>query len=79
MNDAENPTEPPTQTLPPLRAEILPGTAFDTLNAMTENVIDNLREALPPRIEFPSLWRLAKHLVGERGPLLVYRYEQEPR
>ena len=75
--DDLDPTAPPAEDLPPLRPEVVPGTAFDVLNAMHENVIDNFRNATAPYLEFPSLWRLAKHVVGERGPLVVYRFAEE--
>jgi len=74
----QNPNEPPVEDLPPLREEIIPGTAYDALNVMHENVIENFRNASAPDIAFPSLWRLAKHISGERGPLIVYRFDEDP-
>lgn len=72
-----NPIAPPTDPLPPLRPEQIAGTAYDVLNAMHDSVITNLREDLDPAPDFPSLWRLAKHIVYERGPLTVYRYDEK--
>lgn len=72
-----NPVAPPEDPLPPLRPEQIAGTAYDVLNAMHDSVITNLREDLDPRPDFPSLWRLAKHVVYERGPLTVYRYTEQ--
>lgn len=73
-----NPTEPPVEELPALRPEVIPGTAYDVLNAMHENVVANFRNATAPELAFPSLWRLAKHISGARGPLIVYRFAEEP-
>lgn len=78
MTDDFDPTAPPIEELPPLRPEIIPGTAFDVLNSMHENCINNFRNASAPDLAFPSLWRLAKHVSGERGPLIVYRFFKEP-
>jgi hypothetical protein len=75
---AFSPTDPPVRELPPLRLSVIPGTAFDVLNAMHENIIENFRNATAPNLVFPSLWRLAKHVCNERGPLFVYRYFEEP-
>ncbi len=76
--DDLDPTAPPIEDLPPLRPAVIPGTAFDVLNAMHENIINNFRNATAPDLAFPSLWRLAKHVSGERGPLIVYRFFEEP-
>ena len=72
-----DPTAPPTDPLPPLRPEQIAGTAYDVLNAMHDGVITNLRQDLDPRPDFPSLWRLAKHVVYELGPITVYRYAEQ--
>lgn len=77
-SDSLNPTEPPTEELPPLRPEMIPGTGYDVFNAMHENIIANFRNSTSPDIAFPSLWRLARHVSGERGPLIVYRFFEEP-
>ena len=72
-----NPVAPPTDPLPPLRAEHIAATGYDVLNAMHEATIVNLRQALDPQLNFPSLWRLAKTVVNEQGPIIIYRYAEE--
>ena len=72
-----NPIAPPTDPLPALRAEQIAATAFDVLNSMHEGALTNFRQSLDPALNFPSLWRLAKHVVFERGPITVYRYAEE--
>lgn len=75
--DDLDPPAPPLVELPPLRTELIPGTAYDVLNVMHANTIENFRNATEPQLAFPSLWRLAKHVCFERGPLIVYRYSEE--
>ena len=69
-----NPLAPPVDPGPALDAELVPGTAYAVLSAMHANIVDNFRQDLSPELDFPSRWRLAKHVVNERGPLVVYRY-----
>lgn len=76
--DDVDPMVAPEVEPPPLRPELVPGTAYDVLNAMHDNVIANFRNATSPDLAFPSLWRLARHVSGERGPLVVYRFAEEP-
>jgi hypothetical protein len=72
-----NPIEPPTDPLPPLRPEQIPATAYDVLNAMHEATVENFRQALAPALNFPSMWRLAKAVVYEQGPITIYRYTEQ--
>jgi hypothetical protein len=78
-NDQDNPLDEVESPLPPLQLEVIPGTAYDVLNLMHDQVIQNLlRGERTVPCDLPSLWRLAKHVVNERGPLNVYRYSLDP-
>lgn len=72
-----NPVAPPTDPLPPLRGEQIPATAYAVLNAMHANTVENFRVDLDPELDFPSMWRLAKHVVYERGPITLYRFAEQ--
>lgn len=72
-----DPTAAPTNPLPPLRPEQIPATAFDVLNAMHQSAVNNFRQSLAPQLNFPSMWRLAKAVAYDLGPITIYRYEEE--
>jgi hypothetical protein len=43
---------------------------------VNENLTLNFRMDRAPNLDLPSLWRLAKFAVDERGPLFVFRYRE---
>jgi len=58
------------------QTHILPnGVALVTMVNATVSL--NFRFGRTPDLNFPSVWRLAKHVVYERGPLLAYRYRDQ--
>jgi hypothetical protein len=50
-------------------------TGVSVLTLVHENMTLNFRLDRTPTLGLPSLWRLAKHVVYERGPLIVSRYK----
>lgn len=52
--------------------EELPGTAIDVLDLTVENALVNFRRDRLPAPQLPSLWRLAKLVTFELGPLTVF-------
>lgn len=72
-----NPITPPTLPMPALRAEQITASGYDVLNAMHEATLANFRQSLDPQLNFPSLWRLAKRVVNQEGPITLYRYQEQ--
>lgn len=68
---------PPDQldTFPALKAEQITPTGVAVVGMIHENLTLNFRKDLDPDLDLPSIWRLAKHVVTERGPLVVFRYK----
>jgi len=58
-------------------ARILP-TGPDVLAHVVANVHANLREGAATRVDFPTPWRMAKVVVEERTPLLLYAFDVIP-
>jgi hypothetical protein len=56
---------------------ILP-TAVDVVGVMHQNVIQNFRAGVSSSIELPSLWRLARIVIGETATLHQVRYDLTP-
>lgn len=67
-NDAATPTLQVDQVLP---------NGPSLLAHIHANITENFRKEQPPSILLPPLWRLAAHVVKEKTPFLLYRYEQE--
>jgi len=49
------------------------------LTTVHENLSLNFRIDQTPNLDLPSLWRLAKIVVYERGPILVHRFKEPKR
>ena len=63
--------DPITDSPAQLPEQILPtGVALVTLVNSALRI--SFRYDQDPTLDLPSLWRLAKHVVYERGPLIVY-------
>lgn len=63
---------------PPLTiTQVLPN-GPSLLAQIHANIVENFRKNQAPNIILPPLWRLAAHVVKEKTPLLLYRFEQEP-
>lgn len=60
---------------PALLPAQIPPTGVALVTNIHESLVINFRIGRAPTLDLPSLWRLAKHVVYERGPLLVYRYK----
>jgi hypothetical protein len=61
----------------PIVSQILP-TGISLVTLVNETLRISFRYDQTPTVDLPSLWRLAKHVVYERGPLLVSRYKEQP-
>lgn len=60
------------------KIEEIPGTAVDVLDVTVSNTTENFRANQLPSLGWPSLWRLAKLVTFERGPLGVYTTNVTP-
>jgi len=59
--------------------ERLKPNAVEVALTICTKLVTNYREGVTPSVDFPSQWRLAKHVVHERSPLVVFHYgESEP-
>lgn len=58
---------------PSLTNELRLPNTVEVLGSIHTSLAVAMRVDAPPSVDFPSPWRLAKHVVYERGPLLVYR------
>lgn len=66
-------TEGEFDLYPALKTELRLPNAVEVLGSIHTSLVVALRVDAPPSVDFPSPWRLAKHVVYERGPLLTYR------
>jgi len=62
---------------PPLQFDLVLPTGPAVLAHIHANITANLRKNQAPLIIMPPIWRLAAHIVKEKTPLLLYRFEQE--
>lgn len=60
------------------KVEEIPGTAVDVLDVSVSSTTENFRARQLPALGWPSLWRLAKLVTFERGPLTVYSTDETP-
>jgi len=65
------------ETFPATQVEQVTPTATSVLTMVHENLSLNFRTDRLPNLDLPSLWRLAKQVVYERGPILVHRYRED--
>ena len=61
---------------PAMQAEQIKPNGVVLAGTIHENLVLNFRLDRSPNLDLPSLWRLAKHIVDERGPLLIYRFKE---
>ena len=59
------------ETFPATQVEQITPTATSVLTMVHENLSLNFRTDQSPNLDLPSLWRLAKIVVNERGPILL--------
>ena len=59
--------------LPALEEELALPNAVDLLMVIHGHLVANYRDGVPPDVNFPSQWRMAKYVVSEPGPLALYR------
>ncbi len=64
------------ETFPATQVEQITPTATAVLTTVHENLALNFRIDQTPNLDLPSLWRLAKIVVYERGPILVHRFKE---
>jgi hypothetical protein len=64
------------ETFPATQVEQITPTATSVLTMVHENLSLNFRTDQSPNLDLPSLWRLAKIVVNERGPILVHRFKE---
>jgi hypothetical protein len=60
---------------PAPRTEQIAPTGVALVTLVNEHLTLNMRRNTTAPLDLPSLWRLSKHVVTERGPLLVYRFK----
>ena len=60
---------------PALQPEMILPNGVALVTAVTANLTMNFRKDRAPSLDLPSLWRLAKHVVYEQGPIIVFRYK----
>jgi hypothetical protein len=73
------PVDFPPDTLdafPAMQTEQVTPTGIAVVTMVHENLVVNFKRDLSPKIDLPSIWRLANHVVNERGPLLVFRFKE---
>lgn len=61
---------------PVLYEEVIAPSAVDVVGAIHTSLIGAFRESTAPQIDFPSMWRLAKIVVNETSPLIIYRHRE---
>lgn len=54
-------------------SRVLPN-GVDVVALINANIVHNLLNDGPSNVQLPSVWRLAKCVVTERTPLLIYAY-----
>jgi hypothetical protein len=64
------------ETFPATQVEQITPTATALLTMVHENIVLNFRIDRSPTLDLPSLWRLAKIVVDERGPIIVHRFKE---
>lgn len=64
-------------TMPAYEEERLRPNAVDVLLTMVAQLNANFRTGVTPSLDFPSQWRLARHVVDERAPLDLFYYGDE--
>lgn len=64
------------ETFPATQVEQITPTATAVLTTVHENLALNFRIDRAPTLDLPSLWRLAKLVVYERGPIFVHRFKE---
>jgi len=57
--------------------ERLKPNAIEVALTICAKLVANYRDGVPPDVDFPSQWRLAKHIVQERSPLIVFHIGEE--
>jgi len=58
--------------------EEIPGTAIDVLDVTVNNALINFRRDQLPNPQLLSLWRLAKVVTFELGPMTVFTENADP-
>ena len=67
------------ENFPATQIEQVTPTATSVLTMVHENLTLNFRIDRAPTLDLPSLWRLAKLVVYERGPIMVHRFKEPER
>lgn len=59
--------------IPALEEERVLPNAVDLIAVVHEHLVSNYRDGVPPDLNLPSQWRMAKFVVSEPGPLALFR------
>jgi len=59
---------------PPYVEQRVHPNAVELLLTLNTKITQNFRDGVAPSVDFPSQWRMAKLVVTERAPLIVFHY-----